>query len=377
MLTGEAPTDGLADGRSDGFDEVIARIDAAHARVGAAQRAWLELIGEVDATGAWAGDGARDLAHWLGMRYGISTWKARRLVGAARALEGLPRIADALGSGTLSLDKVAELCRFATPENEQRLCAWARGVACWAIRRRADREHAAALDPIAAHEQRQVSWWYHDAAFELSALLPAEAGAAIVTAIERMAERVPVMPGEPPAPTAPARRADALVAICSAQLADDPDPDRASVVVHLSAAGSTTTAGRATGEIEHGPVLHPATVARLACDARVQSVEEDEDREVITASPMRREPSTWMLRQLRHRDTGCRFPGCGTTAFTHAHHLVWWSEGGATELGNLALVCSFHHRLVHEHGWSLSREAGDELVWRRPDGSRYEAGPAP
>jgi len=68
-----------------------------------------------------------------------------------------------------------------------------------------------------------------------------------------------------------------------------------------------------------------------------------------------------MLRQLRYRDRGCRFPGCGANAFTQAHQIEWWSRGGRTDLGNLLLVCSFHHRLVHEHGWGIARSSDAEI----------------
>jgi hypothetical protein len=83
-----------------------------------------------------------------------------------------------------------------------------------------------------------------------------------------------------------------------------------------------------------------------------------------------------MLRQIRHRDRECRFPGCGSRRFTEAHHIVWWRDGGRTNLENLVLICSFHHRLVHEYGWCLEGTATD-LHWSRPDGTRYQAGPSP
>ncbi|HSL10735.1 MAG TPA: hypothetical protein VLA82_05420 [Actinomycetota bacterium] len=37
-------------------------------------------------------------------------------------------------------------------------------------------------------------------------------------------------------------------------------------------------------------------------------------------------------------------------------------------------MCSFHHRLVHEHGWAI-RLHGSEVTWITPDGERYRAGP--
>ena len=80
---------------------------------------------------------------------------------------------------------------------------------------------------------------------------------------------------------------------------------------------------------------------------------------------------------LRYRDFGCTFPGCGNRRFAQAHHIVWWGKGGRTDLDNLVLVCTFHHKLVHEFGWRLKREADGSVKWFRPDGTGYRAGPAP
>ena len=68
----------------------IASADAANARVGSAQRELLAAIAEIDRTSAWEDQGARDLAHWVSIRYGISHWKACRWVHAAQGLETLP-----------------------------------------------------------------------------------------------------------------------------------------------------------------------------------------------------------------------------------------------------------------------------------------------
>jgi hypothetical protein len=38
-----------------------------------------------------------------------------------------------------------------------------------------------------------------------------------------------------------------------------------------------------------------------------------------------------------------------------AHHLIHWSKGGPTALGNLRLLCKFHHLIViHRWGWKLT-----------------------
>ena len=169
----------------------------------------------------------------------------------------------------------------------------------------------------------------------------------------------------------PARRADALVAICSGRIAADPDPDRATVIVHTRAEGATGQSGGS--EIERGPVLHPETVRRLRCNARVQTVIEDQMGNPVGLGRTTREPSAWLLRQIRYRE--CRFPGCGARRFAEAHHIRWWRDGGRTDPENLLLICSFHHRLVHELGWRVKRRSDGDVWWFRPDGVRYRAGP--
>jgi hypothetical protein len=50
----------------------------------------------------------------------------------------------------------------------------------------------------------------------------------------------------------------------------------------------------------------------------------------------------------------CRFPGCSRVRKLHAHHVVYWSDGGPTDLANLVLLCSRHHTVVHAQGFQLT-----------------------
>jgi hypothetical protein len=104
---------------------------------------------------------------------------------------------------------------------------------------------------------------------------------------------------------------------------------------------------------------------------------EDGAGQPVGLGRMSREPSAAMMRHLRYRDAECRFPGCGARRFTQAHHIAWWEHGGPTELENLLLVCTFHHKLVHEYGWSVRRDPDGTVRWSRPGGSRYLSGPGP
>ena len=72
------------------------------------------------------------------------------------------------------------------------------------------------------------------------------------------------------------------------------------------------------------------------------------------------------LRSRPHRrDHGCSFPGCDTPpAWTQAHHITPWADGGLTNLDNLTLICGFHHREFERQGWACHQDHG--VPWWTP-----------
>jgi hypothetical protein len=72
----------------------------------------------------------------------------------------------------------------------------------------------------------------------------------------------------------------------------------------------------------------------------------------------------------------CRFPGCDHTRFLHAHHLVFWRNGGRTDLSNIVLLCTRHHTLLHQAGYDLRLADDRTLTVRAPDGRLLEHHPA-
>jgi hypothetical protein len=358
-------------------DALVGELDAVHRRLASDERDLLRLIAKADARNVWRETGARDMASWLSIRYGITAWKAHRWLHAAHALETLPALTDALASGRLGIDKVVELARFASFEDEDGLIAWASRVSVSAVRRRADLAVRRAIEEVRdADRQRFVTWWYSEdgTRFGIEGELPAADGAVVAKAIDRLAERIPTMPDEEGEVFATARKADALVTLCSSRIGADPDADRATVVVHMRESASVE-AMPAGADIEGGPVIAQETAERLRCESRTQTVVEDASGEPLALGRMSRFPSAAMLRQLRYRDVGCTFPGCGSVRFVKAHHIVWWRHGGRTDLGNLVLVCTFHHKLLHERGWTVARRDG-AVRWFQPDGARFVPGPA-
>jgi hypothetical protein len=349
------------------------------AEVGRAQRRLLASIQRHSRIEPWVEADCRDMAHWLSINLGMSNYKAQRWVDAAEALERLPAISDALETGVLSLDKVVELARFATPEDEVKLVSWARTRSVTAIKARGDELRTVELDEATqAHSERKLQWWWDDYdRLGLWAVLPAEEGAAVIKAIERIVDSLPDSPtdGEATDPI-DARRADALVAMAKAALAEDSDPDRATTLVHVDLDALVGRSGNAL--IAGGPPIHPEVASRLICDGRIQTVLHDAAGAVVGIGHASRVVPHHIRRLVEHRDGyRCTFPNCGAKRFTEAHHIVPWEFGGPTDLDNLVLICSFHHKLVHEHGWMVSLKPDGTTEWRGPDRTTYIPGPAP
>lgn len=77
---------------------------------------------------------------------------------------------------------------------------------------------------------------------------------------------------------------------------------------------------------------------------------------------------------LAARDGGCRFEGCDRPpSWTEAHHIEWWSRGGATSIDNGILLCRHHHLLVHDHGWNIRPDPHPE----RPGSNGWLIDPPP
>ena len=81
-------------------------------------------------------------------------------------------------------------------------------------------------------------------------------------------------------------------------------------------------------------------------------------------------------RALRGLYRGCAIPGCSVGYDrSKLHHLVWWRNGGVTDLDNLLPLCSKHHGRIHHDGWVIELGPRRELTLRLPDGTIHNTGP--
>src|SRR5689334_4384008 len=215
----------------DEIAELSAHLDAATARL-------LALIRDFDARGGW-NTGFRSCAEWLAWRVGMDLGAARERVRVARALETLPRLAEALANGKLSYAKVRALTRVATPETEARLLSVGRaGTAAHVERiirgwRRMDRQ-AEAREAARQHTSRALHvYQLDDGTVVVRGRLSPEAGALLLRALEAgreaLYQRARARSADPtdPATARPTRsqqQADALLLMAETALHHDLDP---------------------------------------------------------------------------------------------------------------------------------------------------------
>ncbi len=79
-----------------------------------------------------------------------------------------------------------------------------------------------------------------------------------------------------------------------------------------------------------------------------------------------------LRRAVIARDRHCAFPGCDIPPNAcQVHHIKERAKGGQTCLGNLVLLCVFHHLIaVHQWGWTLTLHADGTITAISPDRSR-------
>jgi len=62
--------------------------------------------------------------------------------------------------------------------------------------------------------------------------------------------------------------------------------------------------------------------------------------------------------------------------FLEGHHIRHWADGGETSLLNTALICNWHHRYVHEYGYTVELGPDERPRFRDPNGRLVPAVPA-
>ena len=370
-------------------DELTAEVSKVAAQLAAGHARMVELAADADRRGLWGKWDARSLAEWLSWLTGMNSKAARDHELMADWLEQFPETHSALSTGTISFDQARLILSTEAPEHEAKLANLARQTTTGQLQRvvRAYRKVTALSetdDANVAHERRYLNYFFLEDCFELHGRLTTEDGAVVAKALDRTLDklfRASPLQSRTPAESEPQwdspdqRRADALVELAGKWLQDNKSSSRANayeVVVHVDADSLQSDQPGARCEIDGADSIAPETARRLTCDSALVGLIERDGEPLSIGRRSRRVPHG-LRRALEARDKTCRFPGCANVARLDSHHFVHWTkDGGETELPNLVLLCKRHHRMVHEGGYTMSRDRDGTWTFTRPTGSVVE-----
>jgi hypothetical protein len=363
------------------IDDLDRAIVTLATRINAETYELLVLVRQFDERAGWLKWGLGNCAEWLHYRCDLSMNAAREKVRVAHALKTLPAIAAAFSSGELSYSKVRAMTRVAGQHNEDELLSFASKTTTAILEERC-REIKHGLPDSLDSAQRafanrslRVSRNAERGTMTITLELPMETGDLVEKALDKARdddkpswEFVDAL-GPAGRESWSARQADAMVSMASAYLSGNDRQRNSSddylVTVHVDQSALVNGEGRSSLPIE--------SVKRLCCDGKAVVIGEDENGEPLSIGRKTRTVPTAIKRALVARDKRCAFPGCQHQRFVDAHHIQHWSAGGETSLDNLMLLCSQHHKLVHEGGFRIERDYKNKWFFKRPDGRAVPA----
>jgi len=356
----------------DDLDRAIFNLSA---RINAETYELLVLIRQFDERAGWLKWGLGNCAEWLHYRCDLSMNAAREKVRVAHALKTLPEVAAAFSKGELSYSKVRAMTRVANATNEDDLLSFAVKTTTARVEERCRELRCGAVDSLGgaqrafANRSLRVNRNTERGVMTITIDLPIETGELVEKALDK-ARDDSMSKVEFIDESWLARQADAMVSMASSYLSDNAGQTRNTsddylVTVHVDQSALANGNGRSSLPIE--------SVKRLCCDGHAVVIGEDVNGEPLNVGRKTRTVPTAIKRALMARDKSCAFPGCHHTRFIDAHHIQHWSAGGETSLDNLMLLCSQHHKLVHEGGFAIERDYQDRWFFKRPDGRAVPA----
>ncbi len=333
-----------------------------------------EAVGAFDAAKLWKLDSATSMTAWLRASASMTRRSAHRLSLLADRLQQLPVCAAAYAEGSLSGGQVeaivahvddatvelfaqaeAELVPYLMPLSA---VGCSRAMASWRSR---------ACEPAEPHDaERSLSLSQTlDDRYVLDGCLDAEGGAVVATAL-RLATTEDTDTTRDPR----RRRADALVDVCRFFLDHQTTRPGGRHRPHLNVIVDVDALeeGRG-GRVAGGPSLDGRSISTMLCDCAVHRVLMAGRSAILDYGTSTRTIPAPLWNALVIRDEQCRFPGCDRPSpWCEAHHVVWVSHDGPTELANLVLVCSRHHHRLHEPDWQAKLLPDATFEVTQPDG---------
>ncbi len=284
----------------------------------------LELLVRFDDLQGWKTSGARHCVDWMNLEIGVGTQLGREYLRVERKLRTLPTLRALFRAGELSWSKVRLISRVADADTERTLC------------------HAA-LDASVSGVKRLCAGyrWKEDINGSMSQRRADAAVLMAETSLQSAGRDIAI-----------ADRYQVIVSVDASELS------AADTTVTAVVAGSDISTPSKRASVKGASPIARETARRLACDCSLPINTTANGEPVDIGRKSRIWPSA-MARAIRERAQHCVWPGCTQSNHLHIHHLRHWADGGAASVLNGVSVCSAHHTLVHEGGYTIQRVEGN------------------
>jgi hypothetical protein len=316
------------------------------------------LLAGLHGRGIPAGDGASSTPAWSQTQTGQRFSEAKASLEAGQACESLRLVAKAWAQGEISAGAARAICRGQRAGHEAVYVSIEETLVGYAASRdfrgldlmiRHYQTRADALDDLDPSEKNHLHHSRVGNRWVLGGDLDDLDGTVIDEALNAAIDK----PSAGDTRSLAKRRSDAMVRICRFFLDHAELSIEGGEVPHVSVVLQWDGTREGISAMEPDLAITPADISRLLCESSLSRVIIGPDSIPLDVGRATRHPSKALRRALSVRDKGCRFPGCHRPpSWCHSHHVEPWELDGETNIGNLVLLCSFHHHLVHKAGWS-------------------------
>jgi hypothetical protein len=349
----------LGEYSEDRLDQLLV---GAEAVIGQWRAVQMAVVAEKKRRKSHLQDGFRSIIDWTAARADVSHETARAICWTASRLADAPEVAEDLTAGEISFDRAALLARLpddVRPTHQgydigqlKRLVAHHKRLS-----RRRERTSGKGYVHFGSNTEISRSFWGE---------LPGLDARIVEKAVDQRADEV--IPGEVRLAVAE-RRALALVAICQDSLDSDAGSESSAVdlTVTVDARSAAATHGETGVSVLAGPRIGPRALEEILCDSKINLIGITENGKPLDLGRRSRTIPPKLRRLVLDRDGGCAVEGDTSRYRLQVHHVIPWSQGGATDADNLITLCWFHHHVsVHREGLQIERIGTSRVRLKRP-----------
>ena len=279
-------------------------------------------------------------------RLGLSSRMAYERVRVVEALAELPLTQATLAAGGITYSAIRELSRVMTPANEATWLAHVGNMSARQIERQ-----VAGLEPGDLPGDEPDPARVKRVHFELT-----PATQALLHEVRKTMHR------EAGAALADDTFMNQLLRLAAARGDRKPGTPSYQIAINVCARCERVTQDGGGKVFDIDPKLLEVAL----CDASVYALHHQDGPGSRKIPPARRAAA------LRRAHGCCEVPGCRASVWLDVHHWRFRSRGGDHASRNLIVLCSAHHRAVHDGHLLIHRDPrGDRFVYQHRDGRAY------